>query len=56
VSIGKLDQQCVQLMLTSNSMVCMTSLAFGIVGLICCALCKDVDRKMNNKVSFNHSP
>lgn len=35
----------------SHSMVCTTSLAFGIVGLVCCAFCKDVDKKMNKKVS-----
>ena len=28
----------------------MVSLAFGIVGIIACALCKDVDSKMNNKI------
>ena len=28
----------------------MVSLAFGIVGLVACALCKDVDAKMNNKI------
>ena len=33
-----------------RSMVAMTSLAFGIVGLIACACCKDVDKKMNEKV------
>ncbi|KAH9823610.1 Major facilitator superfamily domain, general substrate transporter [Teratosphaeria destructans] len=31
-------------------MVCMTSLGFGLFGLLCCAYCKDVDRKMNNKI------
>ncbi|ETN41763.1 uncharacterized protein HMPREF1541_03700 [Cyphellophora europaea CBS 101466] len=31
-------------------LVAMVSLAFGIVGLVACALCKDVDAKMNNKI------
>ncbi|KAJ5698367.1 hypothetical protein N7462_000372 [Penicillium macrosclerotiorum] len=30
--------------------VAMTSMAFGIVGLIACLCCKDVDSKMNNKI------
>lgn len=31
-------------------MVAFASMAFGIVGIIASALCKDVDSKMNNKV------
>jgi len=31
-------------------MVAYTSLAFGVVGIIASACCKDVDAKMNNKV------
>jgi len=35
-------------------MVAFASLAFGLVGVIACACCKDVDKKMNNKVrQFN---
>ncbi|CAK4033716.1 Major facilitator superfamily domain, general substrate transporter [Lecanosticta acicola] len=30
--------------------VAMVSMAFGIVGLIACACCKDVDHKMNNQI------
>ena len=30
--------------------VAFASLAFGIVGIIACACCKDVDHKMNNKI------
>ena len=30
--------------------VAMTSMAFGIVGLIACACCKDVDHRMNNQI------
>ena len=30
--------------------VAYASLAFGIVGIIACACCKDVDHKMNNKI------
>ena len=33
-----------------NRMVAYTSLAFGVVGIIACACCKDVDSKMTNKV------
>lgn len=33
-----------------GSLVAMVSLAFGILGIIACALCKDVDSKMNNKI------
>ena len=32
------------------SVVAMVSMAFGIVGLIACLCCKDVDYKMTNKV------
>ncbi|KIW78193.1 hypothetical protein Z517_08026 [Fonsecaea pedrosoi CBS 271.37] len=32
-------------------MVAFASLAFGIVGIIACMCCKDVDKKMNNKVN-----
>lgn len=32
------------------SVVAMVSMAFGIVGLIACICCKDVDHKMTNKV------
>lgn len=28
----------------------MVSMAFGIIGLIACACCKDVDHKMNNQI------
>jgi hypothetical protein len=38
------------------SIVAMVSLAFGIVGIIACALCKDVDSKMTNKVPTIPSP
>lgn len=38
-------------MLTKLSVVAMVSLAFGVVGIVACALCKDVDHKMTNKVS-----
>jgi len=31
-------------------LVALVSMAFGIVGIIACACCKDVDKKMNNKV------
>jgi hypothetical protein len=31
-------------------MVAFTSLAFGIVGIIACLCCKDVEKKMNNKI------
>ncbi|KAI9878049.1 MAG: peroxiredoxin prx5 [Pleopsidium flavum] len=31
-------------------MVAFTSLAFGIIGIIACACCKDVDSKMTNKI------
>ncbi|OAL40089.1 hypothetical protein AYO20_00507 [Fonsecaea nubica] len=31
-------------------MVAFASLAFGIVGIIACMCCKDVDKKMNNKI------
>lgn len=31
-------------------MVAYTSMAFGIIGIIACACCKDVDSKMNNKI------
>ncbi|KAI5361423.1 Putative major facilitator transporter Str1/Tri12 [Septoria linicola] len=30
--------------------VAMVSMAFGIVGLIACACCKDVDHRMNNQI------
>lgn len=30
--------------------VAFTSLAFGIIGIIACALCKDVDSKMDNRI------
>ena len=30
--------------------VAYASLAFGIIGIIACACCKDVDHKMNNKI------
>ncbi|TKA26328.1 hypothetical protein B0A50_05107 [Salinomyces thailandicus] len=30
--------------------VAMTSMAFGIVGLIACACCKDVDHKMDQQI------
>lgn len=33
------------------SVVAMVSMAFGIVGIIACLCCKNVDYKMNNKVS-----
>lgn len=32
------------------SVVAMVSMAFGIVGIIACLCCKDVDYKMTNKV------
>lgn len=32
-------------------MTAYTSLAFGIVGFLACLCCRDVDDKMNNKVS-----
>ena len=31
-------------------LLAFASLAFGIVGIIACLCCKDVDKKMNNKV------
>ena len=33
------------------SVVAMVSMAFGILGIAACLYCKDVDDKMNNKVS-----
>jgi hypothetical protein len=30
--------------------VAYTSIGFGVVGIVACALCKDVDDKMTNKV------
>lgn len=38
-----------------RSIVAMVSFAFGVVGIIACALCKDVDHKMTNKVSSETS-
>lgn len=35
-----------------HSVVAMVSMAFGIVGIIACLCCKNVDYKMNNKVSL----
>lgn len=35
-------------------MTAYTSLAFGIVGFLACLCCRDVDDKMNNKVSRLH--
>jgi hypothetical protein len=35
-----------------SSLVALVSMAFGIVGIIACACCKDVDKKMNNKVQI----
>lgn len=32
------------------SVVAMVSMAFGIIGLIACACCKDVDHRMNNQI------
>ena len=33
-----------------NRLTAYTSLGFGIVGIIACLCCKDVDAKMTNKI------
>lgn len=38
------------MLITCDRMVAYTSMAFGIIGIIACACCKDVDSKMNNKI------
>lgn len=45
--------KCVKLMV--NRVVSLASMAFGIVGIIACLCCKDVDSKMTNKVCVIHS-
>jgi hypothetical protein len=37
------------------SVVALVSMAFGIIGIIACACCKDVDKKMNSKVCITPS-
>lgn len=41
---------CLGAVLMTLSVVAMVSMAFGIVGIIACLCCKDVDYKMTNKV------
>jgi hypothetical protein len=33
-------------------MTALSSLAFAGVGLVCCFLCEDIDKKMNNKTEI----
>jgi hypothetical protein len=43
--------QLLRLILTvPRRLVAFASLAFGCIGIIACLCCKDVDKKMNNKV------
>jgi hypothetical protein len=37
-------------LITASSLVALVSMAFGIIGIIACACCKDVESKMNNTV------
>jgi|TARA_R110002003_G_scaffold30_5_gene1849 hypothetical protein len=43
------DVTCISVLIYLR-LVAFASLAFGIVGIIACLCCKDVDKKMNNKV------
>jgi len=51
--VAAVGQAMTRATVTGLRVTALSSLAFGMVGIIACALCKDIDPKMTNKVSMS---